>query len=408
MKIVICAVPYSPNLGDGVIYENIKQLLLERLPGAEVSALDIAGRDDYVKAGISKKSLVNKVPKLLRPYAVCTYFSLQYFLRWRSKWIAQLADADLIVVGGGQLLLDVHLNFPVKLFLLSKAVKAAGKSGKVAVFGVGVSKSMSSAGTGLIKRTWENLAPIQASTRDVASAQNLKLILAQPLEVKVTPDPGIYSQQTFAPFLPPRTAGNVLGICISSPLELNQAGVEKQDYSERIGKYFQELAQQATTLGYRVHLFTNGSPEDEAFKDALAAELDPEIVNLPRPGVPSQLVANIGQCDCIIAHRLHANIVAYALDIPSIGLNWDSKVQSFFELTGRGRFFIQAPVPDVTRTFKLLYQALQVDGTGEKVRLTQQLTTEIAALLERSGLAGKAFAPESEPDQAGRAAAAAA
>jgi len=406
MKIVICAVPYSPNLGDGVIYENIKQLLLERVPGAQVSALDIAGRDDYVKAGISKKSLVSKVPKLLRPYAVCTYFSLQYFLRWRRKWVSQLADADLVVVGGGQLLLDVHLNFPVKLFLLSKAVKAAGKSGKVAVFGVGVSKSMSSAGTGLTKRTWENLAPIQASTRDIASAQNLKLILGQPLDVKVTPDPGIYSQHTFAAFLPPRAIGNVLGICISSPLELNQAGMEKQDYSKRIGKYFQELAIQAVTLGYRVHLFTNGSPEDEAFKDGLAAGLDPEIVNLPRPGVPSQLVANIGQCDCIIAHRLHANIVAYALDIPSIGLNWDSKVQSFFELTGRGRFFMPAPVPDVTRTFKLLYQALQVDGAGEKLRLTQQLTTEIAALLERSGLAGKAPAPG--PDPAARAVTAAA
>jgi len=406
MKIVICAVPYSPNLGDGVIYENIKQLLLERVPGAQVGALDIAGRDDYVTAGISKKSLVSKVPKLLRPYAVCTYFSLQYFLRWRRKWISQLADADLVVVGGGQLLLDVHLNFPVKLFLLSKAVKAAGKSGKVAVFGVGVSKSMSSAGTGLTKRAWENLAPIQASTRDIASAQNLKLILGQPLDVKVTPDPGIYSQQTFAAFLPPRAAGNVLGICISSPLELNQAGVEKQDYSERIGKYFQELAIQAVTLGYRVHLFTNGSPEDEAFKDALAAGLDPEIVNLPRPGTPSQLVANIGRCDCIIAHRLHANIVAYALDIPSIGLNWDSKVQSFFELTGRGRFFMPAPVPDVTRTFKLLYQALQVDGTGEKQRLTQQLTAEIAALLEHCGLAGRAPAPG--PDAAARAVTAAA
>jgi hypothetical protein len=65
-----------------------------------------------------------------------------------------------------------------------------------------------------------------------------------------------------------------------------------------------------------------------------------------------------------------------------------------------------APVPDVTRTFKLLYQALQVDGTGEKLRLTQQLTTEIAALLERSGLAGKVHAAEA--DSAARAVTAAA
>lgn len=39
-----------------------------------------------------------------------------------------------------------------------------------------------------------------------------------------------------------------------------------------------------------------------------------------------------------MAHRLHANIVAYGLNIPSIGMNWDKKVESFFELTGRKRY----------------------------------------------------------------------
>jgi polysaccharide pyruvyl transferase WcaK-like protein len=387
MKIVICAVPYSPNLGDGVIYENIRQLLLERVPAADISALDIAGRDSYLTAGISKKSLVNKVPAVLRPYAVRLYFNLQYVLRWRRKWLEQLADADLIVIGGGQLLLDVHLNFPVKLFLLSQTVKAAGKSGKVAVLGVGVSKSMSAAGRQLLSRSWSNLAPLHVSTRDTASAANLKQLLPQELEVRVTPDPGIYSKQTFAAVLPQRYAGNILGICISSPLELNQAGVEKRSYSERIGEYFQELARQATALGYHVHLFTNGSPEDEAFKDLLATGLDADKTsNLPRPLTPAQLVANIGNCDCIIAHRLHANIVAYALDIPSVGLNWDSKVQAFFDLTNRGKFFIPAAVPDVTRTLKLLYQALQLGGETEKVRLTQQLWSEMDTLLSAASL----------------------
>jgi polysaccharide pyruvyl transferase WcaK-like protein len=395
MKIVISAVPYSPNLGDGIIYENIRQLLLEHTPSAQVSALDIAGRDDYEAPGVSRKSLINKVPKWLRPYLVCAYFGMQYFLRWRRKWLGQLADADLIVIGGGQLFLDVNLNFPIKLFLLSKTIKAAGKSGKVAILGVGVATSMSNAGTGLLRRTLANLAPMQISTRDSASARNLQQILAQELVVRVTPDPGIYSKQTYASCLPVRAPGDVLGICISSPLELNQLGVEDADYGRRIGLYFQQLARQAVEMGYRVLLFTNGSPDDETFKEVLATDLDPETVfNLPRPDLPAQLVANIANCDCIVAHRLHANIVAYALDIPSIGLSWDSKIKSFFKQTGRGRFFIPAPIPDVRRTLSLLEHARRSRGATKKTELTQQLTSEIAALLNASSLSSAAAVPE--------------
>ncbi|WP_211452186.1 polysaccharide pyruvyl transferase family protein [Collimonas antrihumi] len=396
MKIVICAVPYSPNLGDGVIYENIRQLLLERVPNADISALDIAGRDDFSVATVSRKSLINKVPKLLQPSAVCLYFGLQYILRWRRKWTERLTGANLVMIGGGQLLLDVHLNFPVKLFLLSCILKSIGKSGKVAVFGVGVSPSMSAAGTWLLRRTWRNLAPVYVSTRDSASAENLRRILARPLDVNVMPDPGIYSRQTYAAFLAQRSPGSILGICISSPLELNQSDMEKQDYGRRIGAYFLELVRQASASGYRVHLFTNGAPEDEALKDRLAADLGPgQVHNLPRPVLPSELVANISRCDSIIAHRLHANIVAYSLDIPSIGLSWDSKVQSFFALTGRDDFFIRESVPDVADTLKLLQQAPRAGAGKEKGRLTQLLTAEISALLNDSGLAATMLSRES-------------
>ena len=387
MKIVICAVPFSPNLGDGVIYENIRQLLRERVPGARISALDIAGRDDFSVTDVSRKTLIHKVPKLLLPSAVCVYFGLKYALRWRRKWMERLAGADLVIIGGGQLMLDVHLNFPVKLFLLSCILKTLGKSGKVAIFGVGVSPSMSVAGTWLLRRTWRNLEPVYVSTRDSASAENLQYILAKPLDVGVTPDPGIYSQRTFAASLAQRSPGNILGICISSPLELNQSDVEKQDYGRRISAYFLELARQAFASGYRVHLFTNGAPEDEALKNKLAADLAPgQAVNLPRPALPSQLVTNISRCDSIIAHRLHANIVAYSLYIPSIGLSWDSKVRSFFSLTGRDDFFMRESIPDVAGTLKLLKKALQTAASKEKGRLTQQLAVQISALLNESGI----------------------
>jgi len=384
MKIVICAVPYSPNLGDGVIYENIRQLLTELAPAAQISALDIAGRESYDANTISRKPLINRVPGRLRPSVVCAYFCLQYWWRWRHKWAEQLSDADLIVIGGGQLFMDAHLNFPIKLFLLSRTIRAVGKSGKVAIFSVGVSKRMSNIGARLFQRAVRNMAPLRISARDMLSAEHMKKYLAVHSHICITPDPAIYSQRTYAQADLRPVAGNVLGICISCPLEVNHGVKSEQAYGLKISEFFEKLARQATAAGYLVKLFTNGAPEDEAFKDALAAGLQTRgIVNVARANTPAQLVANIHGCDYVIAHRLHASIVAYALDIPAIGLNWDVKVKSFFELIGRSRFFIAAPIPDVADTIALLDHARASCGT-EKARLTLRLKKEISALLETS------------------------
>ncbi|AIY41799.1 Polysaccharide pyruvyl transferase [Collimonas arenae] len=391
MKIVICAVPYSPNLGDGVIYENIRQLLTELAPAAHISALDIAGRDGYDASTLSRRPLINRVPGRLRPSVVCAYFCLQYWWRWRHKWAEQLADADLIVVGGGQLFMDAHLNFPIKLFLLSRTIRAIGKPGKVAIFSVGVSKRMSKIGANLFQRAVRNMAPMRISVRDLLSAQHMKKYLAIDGDVCITPDPAIYSQRTFAQSGLTAHTGNVLGICISCPLEVNHGIKSEAAYGLQISRFFENLARQAMAAGYVVKLFTNGAPEDEAFKDALAAGLGmQQIVNMARASAPAELVANISTCDYIIAHRLHASIVAYALDIPAIGLNWDVKVKSFFELIGRSRFFISSPIPDVEDTLDLLSHAREsCAGTG-RARLTLRLKKEVSALLNSSVYQGSA------------------
>ena len=51
MKVVICAVPYSDNLGDGVIAQTLTQIILLKYPFADVKLLDIAGRTDFACGG---------------------------------------------------------------------------------------------------------------------------------------------------------------------------------------------------------------------------------------------------------------------------------------------------------------------------------------------------------------------
>jgi polysaccharide pyruvyl transferase WcaK-like protein len=52
------------------------------------------------------------------------------------------------------------------------------------------------------------------------------------------------------------------------------------------------------------------------------------------PLKPKVLVKTISSFNCLISHRLHANIIAHSLHIPSIALSWDAKVQSYCDLIG--------------------------------------------------------------------------
>ena len=53
---------------------------------------------------------------------------------------------------------------------------------------------------------------------------------------------------------------------------------------------------------------------------------------------PGELAHAIARFDCVLAHRLHACIVAYSYRIPAVGFAWDRKLDSFFAQCDRSRF----------------------------------------------------------------------
>ncbi|MFP4854635.1 polysaccharide pyruvyl transferase family protein, partial [Paraburkholderia sp. BR14264] len=61
---------------------------------------------------------------------------------------------------------------------------------------------------------------------------------------------------------------------------------------------------------------------------------------MPRPKSTHEFIEMISNCDAIIGARLHACITAYSLDIPSIGLVWNEKLELFGELIGKKENFI--------------------------------------------------------------------
>jgi hypothetical protein len=136
-----------------------------------------------------------------------------------------------------------------------------------------------------------------------------------------------------------RDGGELVGLCITSPLAVRYHASRPSPHVD-FAAWYDGAARALTAAGLRVMLFTNGSPEDRAFLSRHAAQWcdAPDITPAPAFATPAELVTFIAGCDVIVGHRMHACIVAHSFAIPSVGLKWDVKLESFFALAGRNGF----------------------------------------------------------------------
>ena len=91
-------------------------------------------------------------------------------------------------------------------------------------------------------------------------------------------------------------------------------------------------------------MFTNGMEADHEFGLKLLAKLkrDPKI-HMKHPTSKKSLVNTISGFEGVIASRMHANIIAASLDIPTIGLVWNEKLNYFGKLLNSVDNFINYP-----------------------------------------------------------------
>ena len=198
MRVVTFNVKYSPNLGDGVIAECLEAELARRLTCININAFDLAGRTDRnhrAKTGgrvLALKAL-QAMPSTLRDVLVEVVLRLRLKRKCRPTWRNALRDADLAIVGGGQLIQDGDLNFPVKLSIVASECRR--NNVPIALFGVGVAESHSRRGAVLMSSLLQADQLVFAGVRDTESARRLRRRGVK--GVVVTPDPGLLASQVW-------------------------------------------------------------------------------------------------------------------------------------------------------------------------------------------------------------------
>jgi len=338
-RLVIAGEVYSTNLGDGVIHETLAYLFRSQDPSLQIKGLDISGRPGWgetpLQSGWKTKTIKIGKVRLGAVYSLANALRLLALIRTRhsNQWKTLLENSATMVIGGGQLLMDNHLDFPVKLYELRRIANQYHIP--IHITACGVKAGWSPAATILLRKVLLEARSI--TVRDPASQHSLGSLVPE-ISCTLTFDPAIYAADVYG-------SGNgegqtLIGLGVISLLDVNlhrprPSLISETDWMNTWLGIIQAL--EATQL--RCQIFTNGSPADEEFARKLqtkAQNISSGLLPLAqRPILPRQLAHQISRYSGIIAARLHASLIAASYHIPAVGLSWETKVASFFNEIGR-------------------------------------------------------------------------
>lgn len=158
-----------------------------------------------------------------------------------------------------------------------------------------------------------------------------------------TVDPAVYTPQAYGirKEAQPDTVG--LGIVRSRIFE--DYGIPQVTREFQL-EMWKGIVGELTARGYRWKLFVNGLRSDYDFAIevleymGLASQASQFLA--PRPITGSELAGTVASFAGVIACRMHANIIAYSLGVPSVGLVWNDKMVFWGERIGYPERFLSS------------------------------------------------------------------
>jgi polysaccharide pyruvyl transferase WcaK-like protein len=247
----------------------------------------------------------------------------------RRLWRARLSTADALVMGGGQLLMDNHLDFPLKLYLLSRFAQAIHVPYHLLTIGVG--GRWSPTAQRWIQSVVDGAETI--SVRDEMSGQRLMSRFGR-RDVFLASDPALWARERYGDF--PSITRATIGLGILNLVDLNEYRSKGQKIiAEEWESFWRQIAEGLAREGKDVELFTNGNQLDETMAQAVFQKRgSTSIRKAPRPRSPQELAQRVGAYQAVLAVRLHASVLAASYNVPSMGLIWDEKVGQFYSALG--------------------------------------------------------------------------
>ncbi|WP_395393876.1 polysaccharide pyruvyl transferase family protein [Novosphingobium sp. BL-8A] len=393
-------VKFSPNLGDGLLSECLEQALVDSGAHPDTHSIDLAARTAFGPGSPGRATqlrLLASLPPPLRQLAVRAPLTVAAHRTWRPHYEAALDGADAVVIGGGNLLADLDLNFPTKLALVTDA--AARRGLPVFIYGCGVSPRWSKAGRRLLARMLNSGALHGVFVRDEASRQAWDGLSGARagLPAQVVRDPGLLAAERYGipPVAKPSPQATV-GLNITDPVALRYHADDALPAPAQ-ERWYLDCARGLLDAGHSLTVFTNGSPEDRA----CLARLRPAIeamaaarngagpaVFFPEAADPAMLARLIGSLRGLVAFRMHAVIAAYSCGVPFLALAWDGKLAAFLRSvsleTHLCRPTVTPPVEAVAALSRIMAQGIDPRDRARVLAETREGVERLQAAIAAS------------------------
>ncbi len=296
----------STNLGDGVISDCVQYLIR-----------DIAKKNGIKKVKITTRDVRKEKTK---------------------SQLAAVRNSDIVVFPGGGMIKYQVENLPVAM---ERVVSRAEHYGIPVVFNaVGVEGfDKSDDGCRLLCELLSCNCIKGITSRDYADFLNENYFFGESKAYRVS-DPAVWASQAYGVSRDNRSQTVGLGVARAGLFEDYGIQFSKEDLLELWSGIIDCLDEK----NIKWKLFTNGFAKDEEFLCDLVRyigrEDDLEKISVPKPETPTELVHNISQFKGIIACRMHANIIAYSMGIPCVGLVWNDKLRFFGKSIGCEKQFV--------------------------------------------------------------------
>jgi len=327
VNILIVSANKEDNLGDLLIYESIKGYLSGK--GALVSRINyrlqyydlnkgVQNRHEGDKnaTGISKiKENLKRIRALYLFLQICYFFLKIPFYFNTSK--ERYKSADIVIIGGGQLIMDTRYSILFPLNLLFHICLAKLYSKKVLFLGIGVTPKFNFLFTEwVVQHALKYASGIMV--RDVYSFHRVVKLLGESKKVTFSIDLAV---------LYPRTEGGssngTIGISTLPYYDARYFPISDEVVFEKYKKSIRECCDYIkSNTAHDVRLIPT-----TRIDAVVAREIYMDCVD--ESGSINELISKIDNCSAFIATRMHSFIIAVLLGKPALCFYWDNKIKGF-------------------------------------------------------------------------------
>lgn len=416
-KIVLCALPFSSNLGENLVVESTRYLLRRcglPEPETEVEVLDLFGRNSFIRRSHPVKnsqlpyfehsvkiriqdylrwSFCTLMARLLKPFSIQAYTACM-LKRWRTNpneerrltlyYKSKLKGAGIVWFAGGGVIEYCGNQYQNHICLI---VKTAKEMQIPVVFnGVGLVGDYCPDDTRcrIMERALNLSNVVHITVRDHIDIMNKYLHIHK---AALTADPATFSSEALGVR---KKESQTLGIGLIRENAFN--AYKPQKGSRQVIQMYKDLIMEMERRGYEWQLFTNGFLAEQKLGEKILAELGLGKEHIAmRPQSARELMELVSGFKGLLTARLHSCIAAYSMGIPSVALSWNTKVDYFMKMTGYPERAVDVMNTDAAEMVDRLMEAVEEGlDTSRQKKYRESILNSTFQALEKSGAAKKA------------------